>query len=77
MRKINRKDAWLIGRKVSKLRKERKLTQEIVACASGLTRQAVGHIECGYVYPERIKLSKICYALGVSLIDVDHTISLS
>ena len=56
-----------IDEKLAKLRRDRGLSQEELADALKVSRQAVGKWECGRAVPELTKLLEICDFYGVSL----------
>ena len=52
------------------LRKTRKITQDELASAVGVSRQAVYKWECGQSYPEVPKLLEIKFLFGISIDDL-------
>lgn len=54
------------GEKIAKCRKEKGLTQEQLAQAMGVTRQAVSRWEGDIAFPETDNLTKMCRLFGVS-----------
>ena len=53
--------------KIVVLRKIKKITQDELACAVGVSRQAVYKWECGQSYPEVPKLLEMKSLLGISI----------
>ena len=45
----------MIGEKLRKLRRDRDMTQEMLASAFGVSPQAISKWECGDGYPEAIR----------------------
>lgn len=62
--------AHLIGRRIQKLRKNLKLTQEGLARKAGVTLVTVARAESGSRIPSHDTLEKLGTALGVSLKDL-------
>jgi transcriptional regulator with XRE-family HTH domain len=60
----------LVGRNVARLRREKGLTQEVVAERSGLSQQYLSGLERGLRNPTIISLYEIAQALGVSHVDL-------
>ena len=56
--------------KIVKLRKLKGLTQDELASAVGVSRQAVYKWECGQSYPEVSKLLEIKLLFGISIDDL-------
>ena len=56
--------------KIVVLRKIKKITQDELACAVGVSRQAVYKWECGQSYPEVSKLLEIKFLFGISIDDL-------
>ena len=56
--------------KLVRLRKIKGITQDDLACAVGVSRQAVYKWESGHSYPEALKLVEIKNLLGISIDDL-------
>ena len=56
--------------KLVKLRKLKKITQDELACAVGVSRQAVYKWESGQSYPEVPKLIEMKHLFGISIDDL-------
>lgn len=56
-----------LGKKISKIRSEKKLTQEQLALDTGLNRAFIGYIERAERKPTIKTIAKIAEALGVEL----------
>lgn len=59
-------DYNLLGKRVAKLRKERKLTQEKLAEMAGISNNYLSNIENSYSIPSLETLMNICSALDVT-----------
>lgn len=59
-----------IGKKVQKLRKQAKLTQEVLSEKIGISRAYIGYIEQGRNIPSLELLQKIASALRIPLKDL-------
>jgi transcriptional regulator with XRE-family HTH domain len=57
----------LLGKRISKVRKENGLTQENLALACDLSQQYIGAIECGTKNPTFTTILKISEVLKVSI----------
>jgi transcriptional regulator with XRE-family HTH domain len=60
----------LVGRNFARLRREKGLTQEEVAAASGLSQQYLSGLERGQRNPTVITLHELAQALGVSHVEL-------
>lgn len=60
----------MIGKNLQKLRKQRSLTQEMLAERVGVARQTVAKWETGESAPDLLTAGRIAEALGVSLDDL-------
>lgn len=60
----------LVGRNVSRLRREKGLTQEEVAERSGFSQQYLSSLERGRRNPTVITLFELAQALGVSHVEL-------
>ena len=60
----------LVGRNVSRLRREKGLTQEEVAELSGFSQQYLSSLERGRRNPTVITLYELALALGVSHVEL-------
>lgn len=69
MRK-NAKLPKVLGKRVSKFRKKKNLTQEDVAFKVGISRAYMGYIEQGRNVPSLEVLQKVAKAIGVKLSDL-------
>lgn len=58
-----------IGRKIEKLRKERKMSQYQLAMDAGLSTSYIPDLEKGLKCPTVETLDNICYALHISLVE--------
>ena len=58
-----------IGRKIEKIRKERRMSQYQLAMDAGLTTSYIPDLEKGLKCPTVETLDNICYALNVTLKD--------
>lgn len=58
-----------IGRKIEKLRKERKMSQYQLAIDAGLSTSYIPDLEKGLKCPTVETLDNICYALHISLVE--------
>ena len=56
--------------KIVVLRKIKKITQDELACAVGVSRQAVYKWECGQSYPEVAKLIELKLLFNISIDDL-------
>lgn len=59
-----------IGRRIARIREEKGLTQEKLACLTGLTPNTISLIETGGVYAKLDSLYKISKALNTKLADL-------
>jgi len=66
---ITKKD-YRLGRKIQRIRKERKLTQEKLAEKVGVSTTWIGYVETGYRRPNLKMIYKIANALGVKVKDI-------
>lgn len=70
---VNKVDEKLLkrfGKKISKLRKELRLSQEELATAAGLDRTYISGIERGFQNPSLRTIGRLAKALGVSISDL-------
>ncbi len=65
-----------IGANISRLRAERKLTQEQLASRAGITRVALGKIERGAVLPRAATLTSLAKSLEVPVKDLVEPVTL-
>jgi transcriptional regulator with XRE-family HTH domain len=56
-----------LGQKITKIRKEKKLSQSDIAQAVGVSRDAISKYERGYIVPSVENAKKMADVLGVSL----------
>lgn len=62
---MRKKDLEVLGQRVKKLRKSKKLTQVDLAVAIGISPSYIGAIEQGVRWPSLKTLKKIAKTLGV------------
>lgn len=60
----------LVGRNVTRIRRQKRLTQEQLAIASGFSQQYISTLEAGTRNPTVITLYELANALGVSHVDL-------
>lgn len=60
----------LVGRNFSKLRKQKRFTQEKFAELSGFTQQYISDLERGHRNPTVVTLFELASTLGVSHVDL-------
>lgn len=63
---MNQKDTW-VGDNIRYMRKERGLSQEVLAYKAGINSSYLGQVERGQKSPTIDSLSKISKALGVNV----------
>lgn len=61
---------YKLGRKIQKIRQEKRLTQEKLAEKVGVSTTWIGYIETGYRRPNLKMIYKIANALGVKVKDI-------
>lgn len=72
MAKSRAKTLKTMGRKIQKLRKREKITQEEFAARLGISRTYMGYVEQGRESPSLKLLLKIARRLKVSIEDLFH-----
>ncbi|MGH2912457.1 MAG: helix-turn-helix domain-containing protein [Solirubrobacteraceae bacterium] len=60
----------VFGLAVKQLRTERKLSQEEVAFAGGISTSTVSRVERGLIQPSSVIISRVAKGLGVSLVEL-------
>ena len=64
------KQDYRLGRRIQRIRKEKGLTQELLAEKIGVSTTWIGYIETGYRRPNLKMIYKIARALGVNVKDI-------
>jgi transcriptional regulator with XRE-family HTH domain len=62
---LHKKETWLIGKVVERLRRERRMSQEELAFESGISREFLIKIETNKSEPGLGTTSALAYALGM------------
>ena len=58
--------------KLKQLRIERRITQQALAEAAGVTKATISHIECNAFPPRMETMLRVARALAVQLADIDE-----